>query len=140
MLAASRIICFSFALFLCTLASAQTASNPNILILPYGNWQVCESSWGGQLPICNGFTPGSEQFLLMIKANNAQTTKYLFTVVATMQDGSTRVVNGQVTRADNGAGYTSNSLFFGGIPLSFNTTIEEVAVASVQTGTGTFQP
>lgn len=141
MLATSRrIVCLSFALFLPALAPAQTASNPNILILPYGIWQTCESSWGRSLSMCNGFVPGSEQFLLMTKANSPQTTTFLFTVVATMQDGSVKVVTGQMARAENGAGYTSTSLYFGGIPLSFNTTIEEADITSTQTGTGTFQP
>jgi hypothetical protein len=45
-----------------------------------------------------------------------------------------------MARAENGAGYTSTSLYFGGIPLSFNTTIEEADITSTQTGTGTFQP
>ena len=141
-LAVSRqIICLSFALFLpAASVPAQTASNPNIVILPYGIWQMCESPWGSQLAMCHGFVSGSEQFVLMIKANDPQTAEYLFTVVATMQDGSVRVFSGQVARAEKGSGYTSASLYFGGIPLSFNTTIEEAVVTSTQTGTGTFQP
>jgi hypothetical protein len=138
--AGRRIICLSVALMLPALAAAQTASNPNIVILPYGIWQMCESSWGSQLAACNGFIPGSEQFLLMMRASSPLTTKFLFTVVATMRDGSVRVASGQVTRAENGAGYTSNSLYFGGIPLSFSSMIDEVVITSVQTGYGTFQP
>ena len=128
------------ALVQCVLATAQTTSNPNILIMPFGIWQVCESSWGAQNPGCNGFTPGSEQFLLLVKASRPDTTEYLYTVVATMLDGSTRAVSGQLKRKDNGAGYTSSTLYFGGVAVSFNTTVEEAVVSAVQTGTGTFQP
>ena len=130
---------------LCTLvpsllASGQTASNPNILIVPFGVWQVCESSWGAQNPACNAFTPGSEQFLLLLKASRPETTEYLYTIVATMQDGSTRAISGQLKRNDNAAGYTSTNLFFGGVAVSFNTTVEEATISAVQTGTGSFQP
>jgi hypothetical protein len=103
-------------------------------------WQVCESAWGAQTPACVGFTPGSEQFLLLIKASQPQTTAYLYTIVATMLDGSTRAVSGQLKRSDNSAGYTSTNLYFGGIAVSFNTTVEEAVISAVQMGTGTFQP
>jgi hypothetical protein len=122
------------------LASGQTASNPNILIVPFGIWQVCESSWGAQTPGCVGFTPGSEQFLLLIKASQLETTEYLYTIVATLPDGSTRAISGQLKRKDNNAGYSSTSLYFGGVAVSFNTTVEEVTISAIQTGTGTFQP
>jgi hypothetical protein len=124
----------------CVLAWGQTASNPNILIVPFGIWQVCESAWRAQMPACVGFTPGSEQFLLLIKASQPQTTEYLYTIVATMLDGSTRAISGQLKRNDNSAGYTSTNLYFGGVAVSFNTTVEEAVISAVQTGTGTFQP
>ncbi|HEY4054130.1 MAG TPA: hypothetical protein VGL74_10315 [Terriglobales bacterium] len=124
----------------CAVASGQTASNPNILIAPFGIWQICESSWGAGTPACQGFTPGSEQFLLLIKASRPETTEYLYTVVATMLDGSMRAVSGQLKRKDNNAGYTSTTLYFGGIAVSFNTTVEEASISAIQTGTGTFQP
>jgi hypothetical protein len=123
-----------------TLSLAQTTSNPNILIVPFGIWQVCESSWGGQTAMCSGFTPGSEQFMLLVKPSRPETTTYLYTIVATMQDGSTRAVSGQLKRQDNNAGFTSTTLYFGGVPVSFNTTVEEATVSAVQTQTGTFQP
>ena len=124
----------------CVVAAAQTASNSNLLIVPYGIWQVCESAWGAQSPLCSDFTPGSEQFLLLIKASRPDTTEYWYTIVATMRDGSTRAVSGQLKRNDNGAGYSSVTLYFGGVALSFNTTVEEAIVSTVQTGTGIFQP
>jgi hypothetical protein len=124
----------------CVLAWGQTTSNPNILIVPFGMWQVCESAWGAQTPACVGFTPGSEQFLLLIKPSQPQTTEYLYTIVATMLDGSTRAISGQLKRNDNSAGYTSANLYFGGVAVSFNTTVEEAVISAVQTGTGTFQP
>ncbi len=123
-----------------SMAPAQTASNPNILIMPFGSWQVCESFWGARTAACEGFVPGSEQFLLLVKASRPETTAYLYTIVATMEDGSTRAISGQLKRHDNNAGYTSTNLYFGGIAVSFNTTIEEVTVAATQTGTGVFQP
>lgn len=123
----------------CILASAQT-SNPNILIVPFGVWQVCESPWGAQTTGCSGFTPGSEQFLLLIKPTRPETTEYLYTIVATMLDGSTRAVSGQLKRKDNNAGYTSTALYFGGVAVSFSTTVEEATISATQTGTGTFQP
>ncbi len=137
----SRLAIVTFCTLIpCLLASGQTASNPNILIVPFGVWQVCESSWGAQNPACNGFTPGSEQFLLMLKASRPETTEYLYTIVATMQDGSTRAISGQLKRNDNAAGYTATNLFFGGVAVSFNTTVEEATISAVQTGTGSFQP
>jgi len=133
------IVAASCLLLHCVLASAQTTSNPNVLIVPFGLWQVCESAWGSQSIGCDGFTPGSEQFLLLVKAGQPGTTEYLYTIVATMQDGSTRAVSGQLKRHDNNAGFTSTSLYFGGVAVSFNTTIEEAVVSGTQTATGTFQ-
>jgi hypothetical protein len=121
-------------------APAQAPSNPNILIVPFGIWQVCESAWGAQTPACSGFTPGSEQFLLLIKASRPQTTEYLYTIVATMPDGSTRAIGGQLKRHDNSAGFTSTNVYFGGIAVSFSTTVEEATISAVQTGTASFQP
>jgi hypothetical protein len=51
-----------------------------------------------------------------------------------------RAVSGQLKRKDNNAGYTSTTLYFGGIAVSFNTTVEEASISAIQTGTGTFQP
>jgi hypothetical protein len=124
----------------CVLAWGQTTSNPNILIVPFGIWQACESAWGAQSPACAGFTPGSEQFLLLLKPSRPETTQYLYTIVATMLDGSTRAVSGQLKRKDNGAGYTSTNVYFGGVAVSFNTTVEEAVISAVQTGIGSFQP
>jgi hypothetical protein len=134
------LIACSFLFVLSSLMSAQVASNPNLIILPYGSWQLCESASGSQLPICNGFTAGNEQFVLLIRASNAQTTKYLITVVATMQDGSSRVFSCKAPREENGYGYTPVTLYFGGVGVAFATTVEEVIGAAVQTGSGTFQP
>lgn len=136
-----RMIVVAWCIILqCMLASGQTASNPNLLIVPFGIWQVCESSWGAQTPSCVGFTPGSEQFLLLIKASQPETTEYLYTIVATLPDGSTRAISGQLKRKDNNAGYSSTTLYFGGVAVSFNTTVEEVTISAIQTGTGSFQP
>jgi hypothetical protein len=57
-----------------------------------------------------------------------------------MPDGSTRALSGQLKRNDNSAGYTSTGLYFGGVAVSFNTTVEEAVISAVQTGTGTFNP
>jgi hypothetical protein len=76
----------------------------------------------------------------MLKASRPETTEYLYTIVATMQDGSTRAISGQLKRNDNAAGYTATNLFFGGVAVSFNTTVEEATISAVQTGTGSFQP
>jgi hypothetical protein len=136
-----RAIIVTFCVLLhCLTASGQTTSNPNILIVPFGLWQVCESAWGAQMPACSGFTAGSEQFLLLIKASQPATTVYLYTIVATLPDGSTRAISGQLKRNDNGAGYTSTSLYFGGVAVTFNTTVEEATITATQTGTGNFQP
>jgi len=136
----TRGIIVIFCLLLhCALASGQTTSNPNILIVPFGIWQICESGWGANTPACGGFTPGSEQFLLLIKASRPETTEYLYTIVVTMPDGSTRALSGQLKRNDNSAGYTSTGLYFGGVAVSFNTTVEEAVISAVQTGTGSFQ-
>jgi len=124
----------------CVMAWGQTTSNPNILIVPFGIWQVCESTWGAQTPACVGFKPGSEQFLLLIKASRPETMEYLYTIVATMLDGSKRAVSGQLKRKANSAGYSSTNLYFGGVAVSFETTVEEAVISAVQTGTGTFQP
>ena len=136
----SAIIVTFCVLLPCMVASAQTAPNPNILIFPLGIWQVCESAWGAQTPACNGFTAGNEQFLLLVKASEPATTEYLYTIVATMLDGTTRAVSGQFKRKDNSAGYSSTTLYFGGVAVSFNTTVEEAVISATQTGIGTFQP
>jgi len=57
-----------------------------------------------------------------------------------MLDGSTRAVSGQLKRKDNGAGYTSTNVYFGGVAVSFDTTVEEAVISAVQTGIGSFQP
>jgi hypothetical protein len=136
-----RAIAVTFCVLLYSLlASGQVASNPNILIMPFGIWQVCESSWGAQTAACSGFAAGNEQFLLLIKATRPETTEYLYTIVATMLDGSTRAISGQLKRNDIGIGYTSTSIYFGGVAVSFNTTVEEATISATQSGTGTFQP
>ena len=126
----------------CVVATAQTASNPNILIVPYGIWQVCESAWGAQSPLCSDFTPGSEQFLLLVKASRPDTTEYLYTIVATMQDGSTRAVSGQLKRNDNGAGYSQLTLFRRSCNIVQHCTVEEaiVRIPAVQQEPESFDP
>jgi hypothetical protein len=127
--AKSRVILLSFAiiLFLSAAASAQTTSTSNILMLPNGTSQACESAAGAQLPACNSFVPGAEPFLLLIKAGNTHTTNYRYTVIATLEDGSTRIVSGQIQRSDDGAGYTSTSVDLGCIAVTVDATIEEAA-------------
>jgi hypothetical protein len=71
------------------------------------------------------FVPGSAPFFLLIKATGTQTTNYTFTVVATMEDGSTKVVTGQVGRSDDNAGYTAASVNLGCDPVSVSTTVME---------------
>jgi len=123
-LAARILTVVSFALILSAAASAQTASTPNILMLPNGN-PACESAQGAQLPACGAFVPGAEPFVLLIKATHANTTAYSYTMIATLPDGSTRVISGQVGRSDDGAGYTSTSVALGFEPVSVDTTVVE---------------
>ena len=122
-LAAQILIVVSFALILSSAASAQT-STASVLMLPSSN-PACESAQGTQLPACAAFVPGAEPFVLLIKATNANTTTYRYTLIATLQDGSTRVVSGQVGRADDGSGYTSTSVSLGCDPVSVDTTVQE---------------
>ena len=122
----TKFILVSFALLLASLASAQTTSN--VMMLPTGTAQTCETAAGAQTPDCSSFVPGSEPFLLLIKATNNQTTQYKWTVIATLQDGTTRVISGQVGRSDDGAGYTAASVSLGCDPVSVDTTVQEAAV------------
>jgi hypothetical protein len=122
-LAARILTVFSFALIV-SVASAQTSTTPNVLMLPNTN-PACESSQGAQLPACAAFLPGAEPFVLLIKATSVNTTAYSYTMIATLPDGSTRVISGQVGRADDGSGYTATSVSLGCDPVSVDTTVVE---------------
>jgi hypothetical protein len=121
----TKFILVSFALLMASLASAQSTSAPNVMMLPTGTAQTCETPAGAQTPDCSSFVPGNEPFLLLIKATNNQTAKYTYTVIATLQDGTTRIITGQVGRADDNAGYTATSVTLGCEPVSVDTTINE---------------
>jgi hypothetical protein len=129
--AKARIALFSFALVITAgvmtagMAAAQTASLPNILMLPSGSEQVCETAQGAQLPACNGFLPASGPFNLLIKPTNSSTTAYRYTILATMPDGSTRVFTGNIARADDEAGYTSTSMTLDCDPVSVDVNVAE---------------
>ena len=121
----TKFILVSFALLIASVASAQTTVAANVMMLPTGTAQTCETPAGAQTPGCSSFVPGSEPFLLLIKATNNQTTNYTYTVVATLQDGTTRILTGQVGRSDDNAGYTAASVTLGCEPVSVDTTIQE---------------
>jgi hypothetical protein len=123
----TKIVLIFCALLIASAAFADTTSVPDVLMLANGSAQTCETVSGAQLPACNSFLPGNEPFLLLIKATKTQTTKYIFTIMATMQDGTTRIVTGQVGRSDDEAGYTATSIDLGCEPVSVHTTIEEAA-------------
>ncbi len=131
--AANRRVVFliSLALILSAAAFAQTTSTANILMLPNGSPQTCETPEGAQTQACNGFVPGNAPFVLSIKAVNANTTTYRYIVVATMPDGTTRVVSGQIGRADDVSGYTSTSVTLGCDPVAVDTTVVEAAAGGI---------
>lgn len=120
-----RIALFSLAIIFCATASAQTSSNPDILYVPSVNALICEAYSAVGLPVCDVFVTGSEQIVILIKATSSQTHKYNYTVTATMQDGTTRTVTGQINRADDLAGYTATPLALGGVAVSLQTTVQE---------------
>ena len=131
--AKTRIAFLSLALLMTAgMAAAQTASLPNILMLPSGSAPVCETAQGAQLPACNGFLPANGPFNLLIKPTNSSTTAYRYTILATMPDGSTRVFTGNIARADDPAGYTSTSMTLDCDPVSVDVNVAE-SVALVQT-------
>ena len=105
-----------FVLILASVASAQTTQN--VVMLPAGA-RTCEAT------ACDTFVPSAEPFVLLMKATNNQTTTYTFTVIATLQDGTTRVITGQASRADDNAGYTATSVTLGCEPVSVDATIQE---------------
>ncbi|HWE49692.1 MAG TPA: hypothetical protein VG273_07890 [Bryobacteraceae bacterium] len=118
-LAAKILTVVSFALVLSTAASAQTS---NILMLPNAD-QTCETTQA-----CAAYMPGSEPFVLLIKATKTNTASYRYTVVATLEDGSKRVISGQIGRSDDGAGYTAAPVSLGCDPVSVDTTVVEAGV------------
>ena len=122
-LVAQILTVVSFALILTASASAQT-STPNVLMLPNSN-PACEGTQGAELPACAAFLPGAEPFVLLIKATSANTVAYKYTLIATLPDGTTRVIQGQVGRADDGSGYTSTSVALGFEAVSVDTTVVE---------------
>ena len=61
----------------------------------------------------------------MIKATNNQTTNYSFTVIAVLEDGSTKVVTGQAQRSDDGEGYTIAPVTLGVNAVSVSATVNE---------------
>jgi hypothetical protein len=115
-LTAKILTVVSFALVLSAAASAQTS---NVLMLPNAD-QTCETT-----QTCAAYMPGSEPFVLLIKATSSNTTAYSYTLVATLEDGSTRVIAGQVGRSDDGAGYTATPVSLGCDPVSVDTTVIE---------------
>jgi hypothetical protein len=121
----SQFILVSFTLFIASIASAQTSATPNIVMAPTGAAQTCETPAGAQIAECYNFVPGNAPFVLLIKATNNQTTNYSYTVVATMGDGSTKVVTGQVGRSDDNSGYTAASVNLGCDAVSVSTTVNE---------------
>jgi hypothetical protein len=115
-LTAKLFTVISFALILSAAASAQTA---DVLMLPNAD-QTCETTQA-----CAAYMPGSEPFVLLIKATKSNTTAYSYTVIATLEDGSKRVISGQVRRSDDGAGYTATPVSLGCDPVSVDTTVVE---------------
>jgi hypothetical protein len=112
----ARVVLLSFALFIASLASAQTNTTPNLIMAPTATADVSDAGT---------FVPGNAPFFLLIKATNNQTTNYSFTVVATMEDGSTKVVTGQISRSDNNAGYTPAAVDLGCDPVTVSATVNE---------------
>ncbi len=80
-----------------------------------------------RIRLATAFVPGNAPFVLSIKAVNANTATYTFFVVASMPDGSTRVVSGQIGRADDVSGYTSTSVTLDCDPVAVDTTVVEAA-------------
>ena len=113
----TNFILIFFALILASVASAQTTQN--IVMLPAGAAHPCETT------ACDTFVPNAEPFVLLMKATNNQTTKYTYTVIATLQDGTTRVITGQANRSDDNAGYTPTSVTLGCDPVSVDATVQE---------------
>ncbi len=74
----------------------------------------------------DNFVPGATPFVLLIKATETKTTAYSYSVVATMEDGTTKTITGKVNRADDNTGYTVTSVSLGVDPVTVCTTISEL--------------
>jgi hypothetical protein len=112
----AKVVLLSIALFIVSFASAQTTATPTLIMAPTATVDVNEAGT---------FVPGSAPFYLLIKATSNQTTAYNYTVIATLEDGSTKVITGQISRSDNNTGYTAASVSLGCDPVSVSTTVNE---------------
>ncbi len=108
--------------------------DPDRVIEPFGNWQFCEG--GTQVnpnPVvpdgvdCGLFVAGHERLVFKIRAKNASTTAYVFTVIFRRKfDGRIIVLNGTVQRNDNDKGVTEVDLDPGAPVESWVTDTEEL--------------
>ncbi|HYA17264.1 MAG TPA: hypothetical protein VEF06_07350 [Bryobacteraceae bacterium] len=110
----AKAVLLAVALFVVSFASAQTVATPNLVMAPTPAADLNDP-----------FVPGAAPFVLMIKATNNQTTSYRFTVVATLENGSTKVVTGEAIRSDNNAGYTAAPVTLGVNAVSVSATVNE---------------
>jgi hypothetical protein len=110
----AKAVLFAVALFIVSIASAQTVATPNLVMAPTATADLNDP-----------FVPGAAPFVLMIKATNNQTTNYSFTVIAVLEDGSTKVVTGQAQRSDDGEGYTIAPVTLGVNAVSVSATVNE---------------
>jgi hypothetical protein len=115
----AKVVLIAVALFIVSLssistASAQTVGTPNLVMAPTPTADLNDP-----------YLPSAAPFVLMIKATNNQTTNYSYTVVATLDNGSTVVVTGQAVRSDDNAGYTAAPVTLGVNAVSVSATVNE---------------
>jgi hypothetical protein len=105
-------------------------------VYAFGAWPLCVGHVLTWVALdCTWYKPGTETYALGIKTDSAATDAYSYKITASMQDGSTKVVEGTAARKDNElTGYTDiPNLTFGGIVESIvSIDVTEHTTISVQ--------
>ena len=99
-------------LTLLTLMTAALVAQTTEQIGPLGSWPMCESTAAADFPMCVGFEPGHEGYLMIITPDvGSGAVAYMYTATATLASTGQQVtLKGTVARAAT----TSVALMFGG--------------------------
>jgi hypothetical protein len=111
-------ILLTLTLALSCFGQSQNNTDPNRIIIPYGDWIYCEGPNAAigvpGLPLdCSTFKAGNEQYLLLIKAVDPAAQIFTYTVAGVRKDGQTITVTGAVARNDSPQGFTQVLITFG---------------------------
>ncbi|HEY4086745.1 MAG TPA: hypothetical protein VGM43_12445 [Bryobacteraceae bacterium] len=103
-------------------AAALGHAGTKAYVSTFGPWPLCVNGALGGVPgilanDCSWYVPGTEAYSLNISTDSAATDVYSYDVTVVLKDGSTKTVEGVVSRKDNKmTGYTEiPNVVFGGI-------------------------